>query len=57
MQAGQASLGIVRIKRVPNHLFLPRILDALENHERDLLAGAILTVEPGRLRVRRLPNL
>ena len=53
---GSASHGIVRIKRVPNRMFLPRILDALKRHEADLLAGTVVTVEPGRLRVLRRPN-
>jgi predicted nuclease of predicted toxin-antitoxin system len=56
VQAGAISTGIVRIKRVANRLFLSRIVDAISRHERDLLAGAVLTVEPGRLRVLRLPR-
>jgi predicted nuclease of predicted toxin-antitoxin system len=56
LQAGAVSTGIVRIKRVPNRLFVSRIVDALARHEDDLLAGAIVTVEPGRLRVLRHPK-
>lgn len=56
VQGGGAPCGIIRIKRVPNRLFLERILDALKRHESDLLEGALLTVEPGRLRVLRLPK-
>jgi predicted nuclease of predicted toxin-antitoxin system len=57
VQGGGAPCGIVRIKRVPNRLFLERILDAVARHEGDLLAGALVTVEPGRLRVLRLPKV
>jgi predicted nuclease of predicted toxin-antitoxin system len=48
-------LGVLRIKRVPNRLFVPRVLDAIARHGADLRSGAIVTVEVGRLRIRRLP--
>ena len=38
-------------------LLLSLIVNALNRHQSDLLAGAILTVEAGRLRIRRLPRL
>lgn len=57
VRRGQAAIGILRIKRIPNRLFVTRIIDALARHESDLRDGAVLTVETGRLRIRRLPAL
>jgi predicted nuclease of predicted toxin-antitoxin system len=57
VQAAGGASGIIRIKRVPNRLLLSLIVNALNRHQSDLLAGAILTVEAGRLRIRRLPRL
>jgi predicted nuclease of predicted toxin-antitoxin system len=45
--------GIVRLVDIPARLQGERILAVLHQHELDLEAGAVVTAERGRIRVRR----
>ena len=45
--------GLIRLDKVPASLQAAACVRALDQHAEDLAAGAIITVERGRIRVRR----
>ena len=53
VQVGSPHCGILQLRRMPLRDQAHACLLALERHAGDLLAGAIVTVLPGRVRIRR----
>lgn len=55
---GLRHAGIIRLRRIPVRQQAATCLRVITDHTDDLEVGAIITVEPGRIRVRRsdVPN-
>ena len=49
---GQAHAGIIRLTILPAAQLAPTCLMALTRYGLELQAGAIVTIEPGRIRIR-----
>jgi predicted nuclease of predicted toxin-antitoxin system len=49
---GRAHCGIIRLVNIPARIQGIACMKAIETHGRELQSGAIITVEPGRLRIR-----
>jgi predicted nuclease of predicted toxin-antitoxin system len=53
VQFGASHQGVLQIRRIPLRMQTQICLQALSSHETELQEGAIVTIQPGRIRVKK----